>query len=317
MIHRASARYYWVIQTTMLLEKALIIVNPAAGRGKARKLLGAISDSFSAIGIGDLRQTQKAGDEESLARQALDAGTSTIIVVGGDGTCARVANVILERRSDCALAVVPCGTGNDFAKTLGVLRYNPEEVAALVAGGSVTRIDVGRVDDHYFINSCGFGFDASVLQASQRVRYLKGEALYIYSALAQLFSYQGIEIAVDGIVRLDSAKMLMAIASNGRYLGGAFRIAPSATVTDGKLDFCLFADNDLVGRVRLFLGALRGTHPALSGVITVKSESLSLTFGNNPAMEVDGELRQTASRIVTIECIPNALAVVAAPGAPA
>jgi diacylglycerol kinase (ATP) len=153
-----------------------------------------------------------------------------------------------------------------------------------------------------------------VLEATQRVRFLKGDALYIYSALAQLLSYRGLDVTVDGARRVEGAKLLMAVASNGRWLGGAFRIAPTASITDGKLDFCLLADNNVLGRVRIFAGALRGTHLTLPGVTSVKAESLSLTFADSPAMEMDGELQQATSRTVRIECVPKALTVVAEPG---
>jgi diacylglycerol kinase family enzyme len=211
--------------------------------------------------------------------------------------------------------MIPCGTGNDFAKTLGVSGYAPEQIATLVGQAQGSRIDVGRADGRYFINSCGFGFDAFVLEATQRVRFLKGDALYIYSALAQLFSYRALDVSIDGALRGKGKNLLMAVASNGRSLGGAFRIAPTASVTDGKLDFCLVSDSNVVGRVRIFAGALRGTHLGLPGVTGVKAESLSLTFADPPLMEMDGELQRATTRTVRIESVPNALTVVAAPGA--
>jgi diacylglycerol kinase family enzyme len=109
--------------------------------------------------------------------------------------------------------------------------------------------------------------------------------------------------------------MLMAVASNGRSLGGAFWIAPTASVIDGKLDFCLFGDANVLGRARRFAAALRGTHLTLPGVTGLKADTLTLTFAEKPAMEMDGELRQATSRIVKIECVPRALSVYAAPGA--
>lgn len=291
-----------------------IIANPAAGRGKAIRVVREVESARPDERASRILTTEAPGDEARLVREALRNGANTIVVVGGDGTCSKVAQEMLTAGSECALAIIPCGTGNDFAKTLGVAGASPAEIFRLVARGITTRIDVGRADGRYFINSCGFGFDASVLEATQRVRFLKGDALYIYSALAQLLSYRGLNVTVDGARRVEGAKLLMAVASNGRWLGGAFRIAPTASITDGKLDFCLLADNNVLGRVRIFAGALRGTHLTLPGVTSVKAESLSLTFADNPAMEMDGELQQATSRTVRIECVPKALTVVAEPG---
>ena len=293
-----------------------IIANPSAGRGKAARIIRELESTRLGPQVAGIFTTQAPGDEARRADEALAQGATTIVVVGGDGTCSKVAQQILDAGSQCALAVIPFGTGNDIAKTLGVYGATPTQVLRLAAAGNTTRIDVGRADGRYFVNSCGFGFDSSVLEATQNVRFLKGDALYIYSALAQLFSYRGVSVAIDGAIGPTTQTMLMAIASNGRSLGGAFRVAPFASAIDGKLDFCIFGENNVWGRVRLFASALRGTHQTLPGVTSVKARYLSLTFENNPTMEMDGELRRATSRTVTLECIPKALAVVAAPGSP-
>jgi diacylglycerol kinase (ATP) len=297
------------------MSRTCVIVNPAAGRGKARTRLALIIRAFAAEGITDVLETLAPGDEERVTLAALKQGFATIAVVGGDGTCARVANTILVEGASCSLAAVACGTGNDFAKTLGVLDLEPDRIAALCAQAFRTRIDVGLVHDRYFLNSCGFGFDASVLEASNRVRYLKGDSVYIYSALRQLFTYRGVEVSVNGAPGVRSGSMLMVTVSNGRWLGGAFRIAPHASVLDGKLDACFLGDSNVIQRAKLFVRAMRGTHIGMPSVSTAGVQELSLTFPDNPLMEIDGELRRAQSRTVNVKCIPRALSVVAAPGA--
>lgn len=246
---------------------------------------------------------------------ALEGGARTIVAIGGDGTCARIANAILQSGRVCRLAVVPCGTGNDFAKTLGVDGCTADDIASLLERGESTQIDVGLVDGVYFLNSCGFGFDASVLEASQRVRFLKGDAVYIYSALRQLFSYRGIDVSVRGVSDVKRRTMLMVTVSNGRFLGGAFKVAPHASVLDGKLDACFFGDSNVLERVKLFVGAMRGTHIGMRSVSAASVQQLALTFPDNPSMEVDGELRVARSATVELRCVPRALSVIAAPGA--
>jgi diacylglycerol kinase (ATP) len=299
-----------------MANKTCVLLNPAAGRGTARKKLEGVEDLLVNAGVQGFFETTSSGDEKRQTVAALSQGFETIIVFGGDGTCSRVANVIVERSAKCRLSVIPAGTGNDVAKMLGVAAMTPVQICELAARGAEARMDVGLADGNYFLNSCGFGFDASVLEATQRVRFLRGDAVYIYSALAQLFSYRGIEVSVDGAFKPKRQKLLMVTASNGRSLGGAFRIAPTASVIDGKLDFCLFEDNNVVGRMRVFAGALRGKHLTLPGVTGVKADCVLLTFIDKPAMEVDGELLRATSRSVRIECVPKALAVVAAPGFP-
>lgn len=259
--------------------------------------------------------TECAGDEERLTERALRAGAQTIVAVGGDGTVSAIGAALLRRKSTTSLAVVPCGTGNDIAKTLGVSKWTPRQIAELVERGSPTRIDVGVVDDHFFLNSCGFGFDASVLEASNHVRLLKGDAVYIYSALRQLFTFRGVNVTVSGAPGVESGSMLMVTVSNGRWLGGAFKIAPRASVLDGKLDACFLGDSSVVQRMKLFVGAMRGTHIGMPSVSVAGARELTLTFPENPLMEIDGELRRAQSRTVNVKCVPRALSVVGAPGA--
>jgi diacylglycerol kinase (ATP) len=171
------------------------------------------------------------------------------------------------------------------------------------------------VDGLHFLNSCGFGFDASVLEASNQVRFLKGDAVYIYSALRQLFGYRGIEVSSTGITGANRTRKLMVTASNGKSLGGAFQIAPRASVTDGNLDICFIADTNAINRVRLFAAALRGKHIGMPGVAATTRSQLDLLFETAPTMEVDGELRVARDRHVELACVPGALAVIAAPGA--
>jgi diacylglycerol kinase (ATP) len=290
-------------------------VNPAAGRGRIRSALPGLRAAFSARGITTTYETTASGEEEALAERAIGAGARTIVAVGGDGTCGRIANAILRSGVPCRLAVVPAGTGNDFAKTLGVSRYAPDQIADLVVRGDATRIDTGLADGYYFLNSCGFGFDASVLKASNDVRLLRGDAVYIYAALKQLFSYRGIDVTPSGAPGVEPARMLMVTVSNGRFLGGAFKVAPHASVLDGKLDACFFGDSNVGERVKLFVGAMRGTHLGMRSVSAANLQQLALTFPSKPLMEMDGELRRAKSATVELRCVPRALSVLAAPGA--
>jgi len=278
-------------------------------------MLPAIRKIFSDRGITTLYETSSAGDEERLTRRAIQEGCSTIVAVGGDGTCGRIAGAILESKAQCRLAVLASGTGNDFAKTLGVEKLTPDEVAELVVRGHETLIDVGLADGHYFVNSCGFGFDSSVLEATKRIRLLKGNAVYIYAALKQLFTYRGVNVSANGATGVGAARMLMVTLSNGRWLGGAFKIAPHASAVDGRLDACFVGDSNVVQRARLFAAALRGSHLGMPSVKTAHVQELALTFPDKPSMEIDGELRVALSRTVAIRCVPRALAVLAAPGA--
>jgi diacylglycerol kinase (ATP) len=113
-----------------------------------------------------------------------------------------------------------------------------------------------------------------------------------------------------------SGESLMAVVSNGPHLGGAFRMAPNASVIDGKLDLTVFNNAGPFHRAMMFARALRGAHLQMDGVTTAKCAELVLHFVEPPMMEVDGELRKAGSSTVHVECLPSTLCVVAAPGFP-
>lgn len=271
--------------------------------------------ALAARGITHFTETNEPGDEARLAAHAIRNGAATIVAIGGDGTCSRIAGAIVEAESTCRLAVVPFGTGNDFAKTVGVLGLSTLQIAELVVTGASAQIDLGSIDGTYFLNSCGFGFDAAVLEASQDLRLFRGDTVYILSALRQLFGYDGIDVSPESAAGAPGGRMLMVTASNGRSLGGAFTIAPHASVVDGKLDLCFITDATIINRVRLFLAVMRGTHLTMPGVRAVAVARSTLSFASPPMMEVDGELLRARGKTVELRCIPKALSVIAAPGA--
>jgi diacylglycerol kinase (ATP) len=228
--------------------------------------------------------------------------------VGGDGTWSNVADAIVHSGTDCRLALVAAGTGNDFAKSVVVPARDYAATARLAVDGPDRRVDVGRVENRHFLNAVGFGFDVAVLESATKVRWLKGSLLYAYAALGQILRYRGVDLA--GSDDPDAASHLLFVVANGRWFGGAFQIAPHASCDDGLLDAVAVADASPLGRVRLFFNALRGSHIRLPMVEMRQARTFSLTFQTPPAYEVDGEYRIAAGTALDIECLPGALRVV-------
>jgi len=293
--------------------RVCVIVNPASGRGAGARALPAIRAAFAAVGVSEVRLTSKKGDEEMEARRAIDDGFDTIVACGGDGTWGNVANGILATGAgrDVRLSPLATGTGNDFAKTIGAPARDFPATARLAVSGADMPIDVGRVEGRHFLNVSGFGFDIAVLEDIERISWLKGDMLYLYSALRQLFSYGGVEIGIaTPRKRRDSRPHLMLIVANARNFGGSFKIAPGASVTDGKLDAISIHDAAPLARMRLFAAATKGTHVMAREVLVEQSPSFTLEFPAPPAFETDGEYRRASGTLVQIDCVPQALRVV-------
>ncbi len=288
-----------------------VIVNPAAGGGQGARLLARVRPAFAAVGVTDVRVTESAGDEYAMARRAIDEGIETLVAVGGDGTWSNVANGILDAGADCRLALVAAGTGNDFAKTLGIPASDVARMARLAVAGPDLRIDVGRIEGRYFLNIAGFGLDIAVLEDVERLAWLRRDWLYFVSALRQLLGYRGVEIGIaSSQSRRARTQHLMLVVANARRFGGGFWIAPEASLTDGRLDAVSLHDTRPLGRLRLFHAVSKGTHTSRPEVVTEQSDCFRLSFKEPPAYETDGEYRRAAAAELEVACVPRALRVV-------
>jgi diacylglycerol kinase (ATP) len=292
-------------------ERVCVIVNPAAGRGRGGKMVPALTSAFAAAGVSDIRLSTRSGEERDLAYAAIEDGCTTLVAVGGDGTSANVANALLFAGRGARLAVLPAGTGNDFAKVLGTESIGLAEMARLCTEPSDVRLDVGRIEDNYFLNCCGFGFDVAVLQELEKTLWLRGSSVYIWAALKQLFAYSGLTISIrsNGEKELKALHMMLVIANSPNF-GGTFRIAPRASLTDGKLDAVSILDLPASRRMSMLSAAIKGNHERFPEVITTTSDSFEVLFDLPPWYETDGELHRAQSGSLRIISCPGALRVV-------
>ena len=259
--------------------------------------------------------TQGPGDEARLATEAIARGFRRIVAVGGDGTWSNVGNAILRTGAVAKLGLVPGGTGCDLAKTLGIPPRDVSACCRIVLDGHTRRIDVGRIEDRYFLNMVGFGYDVAVLEDSWSVSYLEGSALYLYCALRQLRSFRGMTMAVEADGRpLRERELLMLIVANARVFGGGFRIAPHAELEDGRLEAVAFANMGLGPRIAAMLQLLRGRHLAHPKVEAISAARLVCRFDAPPSYETDGEWNRARASELVIESVPRALTVLV-PGA--
>ena len=290
-------------------DRVSVIVNPQAGRGRGAKMIPRVAEIFGMAGVRDIRYTSEKGDESRLARHVIENGCTTIVVVGGDGTTTHVANEILKSGRDVRLAVLPAGTGNDFAKALGTDKCDPALVAEKSLQPGNTRVDAGRIEDRYFLNCCGFGFDVAVLEGTLTNRWLRGNLVYLYTALKQLFGYRGFEVSVRGGYM---TRHMLLVLANTEYFGGIFRIAPGARLDDGELDMIEILDLPPSRRAAMLSAATRGDHMKYPECMMERAASFELSFPTPPAYETDGELHHAASATLIVSSAPSALRVVTA-----
>lgn len=289
-----------------------VLFNPAAGRGRGARR----RDVFQALlerhlPDHDQATSEYAGHEIELVDAALQAGYQTIVAVGGDGTWSVAADrVIRSGRDDVALGLLPAGTGCDFGKSLGIIYGRLESAVRGIAQRRTQRIDVGRVEGRHFLNVVGFGFDIAVIDDAEGFPILKGDVLYQFCALRQLFRFGGIPLELsDGTGPPLVRDALMLVVANANFFGGSFHIAPKASLQDGRLDAVCIGNGGPLARARLFQLVGKGRHEGHPKVDVHQAEAFEVTFSGSVRYEVDGEVLSSQDRRLRIESVPRALTV--------
>ncbi len=232
------------------------ILNPRAGVAaeRARHAFGAPPQTFAGL---DLRVTSGPGDATRLARALVTEGCSTVLVAGGDGTLNEAAQGLLG--TDSTLGVIPMGSGNGLARSLGIPREPHAALRAL--GDAVTRrMDVGYANGRPFLNVAGVGFDAVIGRAFQEKGGRRGFLSYLRLSLAHAFRYVPDDLELDVGQGPVPSRPLVIVAANGRQYGAGAILAPTARLDDGRMSLVAFEYAPLPeifwNVPRLFLGTL-------------------------------------------------------------
>jgi diacylglycerol kinase (ATP) len=288
-----------------------IISNPAAGRGRAATLAADCAGRLARFGTVEEAPTTGPGEESDLTRKALARGFTAIIAVGGDGTWGKVAgSIVASGRRDVTLGLLPAGTGNDFAKSIGIRAANIDAAIRGIEEGRRRTIDVGRAGSRYFLNVVGFGFDIAVIDDAKSFPVLHGDLLYRFCALRQLFKFTGIPIEIaDESGSSGRRRHLMLTVSNGNYFGGSFHIAPGARLDDGRVDAVSILDAAPLTRAALFSRVSKGTHGEHEMVSTRSASRFAVSFDSPVRYELDGDVYDLEGTTLEIEAVPRALSV--------
>ncbi len=290
----------------------VVIVNPAAAGGRLRREWPALERQANALGLAaPTLMTEAPSHATELAAEAARDGAELIAVAGGDGTVCEAAEG-LYRAGRGRLAVLPLGTGNDFARTVGVpARFDAAVRVAL--NGHERCIDLIRVGERIAINAIGLGLTADINVRAMRVKFVRGIAVYAVTALVSLVRYTPPEVLLRcGEVEYSGPMTILAV-HNGPTTGGGFRLTPAADPADGRLDACLVGRVSVLGRLARLVAALRGTLGRLPGSLEVSAPWLDLEFSEPLAIHIDGNPAVLAPPSTRFEIVPDALWVKVAP----
>ena len=301
------------------LGRTLLIANPAAHSGKgaagadfARHFLGSFSSATRGY---EIRLTEGPGDATEIAAEA--DGFDTVLALGGDGVIHEVVNGLMRRPlvRRAQLGVIPLGSGNDYARTLGMVKNDVEGAFAQLVRGSARSMEVGCVNGVHFMQTLSFGLDAAIAIDTTARRAAntsqEGEALFITSGLKIL---SGARDGFPCTARFDDEKpvdlktLILAVQVGPSY-GGGFMICPDADPTDGLLDVCYNVRKPMLPHLLALFGLARSGRHARSRVVNLRRiQHAVLDFEKEPPCQVDGE--KLDGTHFEIDVVPHALRVI-------
>ena len=295
--------------------RVALIVNPTSGGGRGWRVLGQVLPLLRPAGFKpEVLLCMNGVEPAEVARDAVANGHLTVIAVGGDGHAAAVGQGLIG--SDAALAVLPAGSANDYARTIKMPVGNVRAAVDAIRERHIQVVDTIRVStgtgERHFLNVVGTGFDAVVAGRAEKIPVLRGAGTYVLALIAELprFSAATITLTVDGAPR-ELRAMMVAIA-NGTSYGGGMRVAPAATLTSGRLEVCIVGEISKPDFLRAFPRVFRGTHVTHPAVTMLSGREVRIAADRPLRLIGDGEWFGELPASVAVD--PASLRVVVGPG---
>jgi diacylglycerol kinase (ATP) len=292
-----------------------VVANPVAGGGRGRRLIPKVASVLRTLGVPHrVLVTEGPRDPERLARRAAEEGAAVVAALGGDGQAGACANGVVG--TGAALALIPAGTGNDFARHLGLDRRDPLAATRLLAHPTTRRIDLVRVEtpeaERFCLNVSGAGFDSEVNELANRIRLLRGTLRYVAAVVGTLarFAPGEFTVRVDGAARPFRGMMLA--VGNGRSYGGGMLVCPDAACDDGLLDVCVIGELSRWEFLRAFPSVFRGRHVHHPSVTMLRGREVEVWADRPFQVYADGD--RVGPLPARFSVVPGSLEVVVPPG---
>ena len=275
-------------------KKWCFIVNPVAGGGSGKELLHELGKQLTARSLNaTILLTERHEHAIELSEKSLREGYSHIIAVGGDGTMNEVARPLIGQKTVTS-GLIPAGTGNDFIQILGFPDRFSEEHWDIFFQESSISMDAGKVNDLFFLNGMGLGFDAQVASRNYvepgELSKGSGKSKYLWHIISTLLFYKEGKARISSRGQRSESDCFMNTIAVGRRFAGSFLITPEAVANDGLLDVCMIRKLNLLQRFKILSMVPAGRHIRDPKVDYYQTEKITIDFGKKVPFHVDGEL---------------------------
>jgi len=297
---------------------AKIIVNPYAGRWKAREAIPDIEGACRQIGLDyELVVTREPDHGIELAREAALAGFSPVVSAGGDGSISEVVNGLMQAAEAGAappLGIIPLGSADDFSDMVG-LEKQVEAACRVLQRGHTRAVDVGRVNGRFFDNNSAIGLEPVVSLTQAAMKRIKGTPRYILAALKAILSHKPWFARLVWDDGEYEGHVALVSVGNTRRTGGAFWMTPRAEMDDGYLDFVFAGRMGRLRLLRLLPTTFDGSHVEQPEVTYVRTTHLSIECDPPTPIQADGEVFDLGATRIEYTILPGRLQVIVpAPG---
>jgi YegS/Rv2252/BmrU family lipid kinase len=276
------------------------IVNPIAGTGFALKTMKNLENQLRQRGIEyKIFLTERPGHATQIATELSgQEQVYAVVAVGGDGTASEVAAGLSETGKP--MGIIPAGTGNDFIKTAGIPN-DPLKAFEILLSRKPVDTDTGIVNDQFFLNVCGTGFDVTVLDFAESLKDKhRGLTPYLIGLLKAIHYYQSIQLKVTADGKTEEGRYLVCSIANGRYIGGGIPICPKADPTDGKLDLVLIKHRSR-WQIPFYLPGLMLSRDLQFKITKHRRVSRIMIEGENLRINIDGEIQPMKKAEFTVK----------------
>lgn len=283
----------------------LLLVNPAASGGRSRQVSTAVRAEFQLMGVEHRVVETRSLDHGREEAEAAGRAGELVAACGGDGFVGTVAGAL--RSTDGALAVIPGGRGNDFARVLG-LPTDPRQAARLAVTGTERMLDVATCNGEPFVCIASLGFDSDANRIANETKVVKGNLVYLYAALKALWLWKSatFDVTVDG-ERHQFSGYSVAVGNSKAYGGGMFAL-PEAELDDGELDLLFVADATKLRYAASLPKVFKGTHGDIDAVSFLRGRDIEVRADRPFTVYADGD--PIAELPCTIAVEPRSLRVV-------
>lgn len=269
------------------MKKAKLIYNPFSGDRSFRMKLDLVIDKLQKGGYEVIPHRTMCIDDIYYNLSKTE-NYDCIIASGGDGTINHVLNAMIQNGLDLPFGIIPSGTSNDFAGHLNIPK-RVSQACEIIVNGKTSKIDIGKINERYFINVAAGGLLTDVSQKIDiNLKNTLGKMAYYIKGIEQLPSFRSIPITIEYDNNVIQEMVYLFVILNGSSAGG-FKLAPDATTDDGKLNLIAVKQCNLMELFNLFIKMLKGEHLESNNIIYIKSREFKINCNVNIETDIDGE----------------------------